>query len=146
MIFLLFPVIFLEAGLVGALEQDVTLDGVVEHELLDYTFGLEATLFPAELRQVVRGLRVVRGQHFEVNFVTLLGCEILLVVAWHVIVVLTEQVLIILKIIVVILLDLSAGGSLLCSTSSWGHVPFLKLLSLLRFKLQRLPLQRNVHP
>ena len=59
MVFLLFPVVLLEARLVGALEEDVALDRVVEDELLHHALRLEAPLLPAELRQVVRCLWVV---------------------------------------------------------------------------------------
>ena len=127
MIFLLFPVIFLEACLIRALEQDIALDGVMEHKLLNDAFRLEAALLPAEFSQVVRCLGVARREHLEMNFIALLRCQLLLIIAWHVVIVLAEQILIILKIIVVVLLDLPTRGSFLCSTASRGHLKLLYL-------------------
>ena len=120
MVLLLLPVVLLVASLIRALQQDVAFHAVMEDKLIDNALRLEASLFPGEFRQIVRRLGVVGRQHFEVNFVTLLSREFFLVVSRHVVVVLTEKVIIVLKIVIVVLFDLSARGSLLRATSSFG--------------------------
>jgi len=58
-VFLFLPVLFLVACLVTVGQQDVALNAVVEDELVDEVFSLEAAIFPRKLGKVGRRVRVV---------------------------------------------------------------------------------------
>ena len=134
MVLLLIPVLLLVASLIAVLQKDAALDAVVEDELVDNILRLEAPLLPPELGQVVRCLRVVRGEHLEEHLVALLRRQILLIVARHVVVVLAEEVFVVGKIVVVVFFDLSAGWALLGGASARWH----SLLSGFRLKFKLL--------
>ena len=128
-VLLLIPVLLLVACLIRVFEEDAAFDSVMEHKLVNDTLGLEASLLPRKFRQVVWSLRIVGGQHLEVNLVTLLSSELFLIVAGHIVVFLSEEILVVLEIVVVIVFDSSAGGAFFGGSSSWGHS------YLFRFKL-----------
>ena len=113
-------VLLLEGSFVTLLEQDRALSLVVEDKLVNEVVRLKAAVFPGEFCKVMRGLRVLRGQHLEVDLIPFLRCELLLVVTGHVGVVLAEEVLVVLEIILVLLSDLTARGTFLSGASTTG--------------------------
>ena len=123
---LLLKEIVLITSLIGLVEQDVAVDGVMEHELVDSLFSLEATVFVREFGQVVRCLRVVGVEHLEDHLFLLFLGQILLVHAWHVIVT-HDKIVVFLEVVVLIfdLLSLLHGLGLLGSTFGWHFAKFL---------------------
>lgn len=57
---LVFPVLFLVTRLVAVLENDISIELEVEHQLVHVVLSLESTVLERILGQVVRGQGVVR--------------------------------------------------------------------------------------
>ena len=126
---LLIKVFVLITSLLAVLEQDVAINRVMEHELIDNIFGLEASILERELGQIVWCLWIVRIQHLEDHLFFLLLGEILLVHSWDVVCTHVKKIVVFLDIFVLLINVWSSDVllSLDLSSSFWHWLVVLKI-------------------
>ena len=132
---LLIKVLVLITSLLRVLKQDVAINRVMEHKLIDNILGLEASILERELGQIVWCLWIVRIQHLEDHLFFLLLGEILLVHSWNVVCTHVEKIVVFLDVFV-LLIDVWSSDVLLSldfSSSFWHWFSCFENLNYKRF-------------
>jgi len=118
---LLLMELLLVASLLRVLQEDVSLDGVMEDELVHDLFSLEAAVLPAELGDVLWSLRVLRIKHLKDGLILLLGGQLFLVSHWQSGVVVDELVLVMETLVLIFVFDAASLGASGLSHLAWWH-------------------------